>query len=113
MRLSWLPYSHIYARTLDHYLSIAAGQTVALAESAETVVDNLTEVQPTHLNAVPRFYEKVLTAEARADPAETGRRLRASSATASTGCTPAAHRCPAPWPRRITRPACCCCKATA
>src|SRR5262249_39241011 len=47
--LSWLPYSHIYARTVDHYGGIAAGLTLALAESAETVVDNLRDIQPTHM----------------------------------------------------------------
>ncbi len=57
--LSWLPYSHIYARTIDHYLTTIGGITVVLAESIETVVDNLREVRPTWLTAVPRFYEKV------------------------------------------------------
>jgi long-chain acyl-CoA synthetase len=76
IRLSWLPYSHIYARTLDHYMSIASGMVVALAESAETVVANLKEIEPTHFNAVPRFYEKVLTSVAAPDPARTARRLR-------------------------------------
>jgi long-chain acyl-CoA synthetase len=76
IRLSWLPYSHIYARTMDHYLSIAAGTLIVLAESADTVVENLKDTHPTHFNAVPRFYEKVLTAVASDDPAETGRRLR-------------------------------------
>lgn len=57
--LSWLPYSHIYARTVDHYLSILGGVTVCLAESPETLVINLAETQPTWLTAVPRFYEKV------------------------------------------------------
>jgi long-chain acyl-CoA synthetase len=74
--LTWLPFSHIYARTVDHYKSIGAGTTLALAESAETVVANLDEIKPTHLNAVPRFYEKVLTAVASPDPAKTGHRLR-------------------------------------
>ncbi len=75
--LSWLPFSHIYARTLDHYLSIIAGVTLCLAESAETVVQNLAEVQPTHLSAVPRFYEKVYAAVAALPPEDRGRRLRA------------------------------------
>jgi long-chain acyl-CoA synthetase len=60
--LSWLPYSHIYARTIDHYVRICAGSPIALAESADTVVENLKEIEPTHFTAVPRFYEKVLTA---------------------------------------------------
>jgi long-chain acyl-CoA synthetase len=74
--LSWLPYSHIYARTVDHYENIAAGVTLCLAESAETLVLNLAETQPTRMCSVPRFYEKVLAAVASPDPQETGRRLR-------------------------------------
>lgn len=57
--LSWLPYSHIYARTVDHYMTSLGGVTVALAESAETVRDNLQEVLPTWVTAVPRLYEKI------------------------------------------------------
>jgi long-chain acyl-CoA synthetase len=74
--LSWLPFSHIYARTVDHYLSIVAGVVLCLAESAETVVANLEEIQPTNMSGVPRFYEKVLSAVACADPEKTSRRLR-------------------------------------
>jgi long-chain acyl-CoA synthetase len=76
LALTWLPFSHIYARTVDHYENLVAGTTVCLAESAETVVENLGEVHPTHMSAVPRFYEKLLTAVAAATPEETGRRLR-------------------------------------
>jgi long-chain acyl-CoA synthetase len=75
--LGWLPLSHIYARTIDHYLGIVAGVTLCLGESAETVVRDLGEVQPTHMSGVPRFYEKLMAAVAAADPEETGRRLRA------------------------------------
>src|SRR5205823_4996362 len=74
--LGWLPLSHIYARTVDHYETLTAGVTLCIAESAETVVQNIEDVQPTHLASVPRFYEKVLTAVAAPDPQETGRRLR-------------------------------------
>ncbi len=75
MLLSWLPFSHIYARTVDHYLSIVAAVPLCLAESAETLVANLAEVQPTHLSAVPRFYEKILAAVA-GPQQESQRRLR-------------------------------------
>ena len=74
--LSWLPYSHIYARTVDHYRSILAGLALNLAESAETLLVNLAEIQPTHMNAVPRFYEKVYGYAAGPDPKVTSRRLR-------------------------------------
>jgi long-chain acyl-CoA synthetase len=57
--LSWLPYSHIYARTCDLYVTALAGATVALADSIDTLVLNLAETWPTLLTSVPRFYEKV------------------------------------------------------
>jgi long-chain acyl-CoA synthetase len=75
--LSWLPYSHIYARTVDHYASVASGMTVCLAESPEALVTNLAETWPTRLTSVPRFFEKVYAAVAAPDPQETARRLRA------------------------------------
>jgi long-chain acyl-CoA synthetase len=74
--LTWLPFTHIYARTVDHYAGIASGMLLALAESAETLVTNLAEVCPTHMSSVPRFYEKVLAACTGPDPEETGRKLR-------------------------------------
>jgi long-chain acyl-CoA synthetase len=74
--LCWLPFSHIYARTADHYVSLVSGAVLCLGESAETVVQNLADVQPTHMSSVPRLYEKVLAAVASADPQEIGRRLR-------------------------------------
>src|SRR5262249_48122299 len=77
VRLTWLPFSHIYARTVDHYAAIATGILLVLAESVDTLVQNLDEVKPPHFSSVPRFYEKVLTAVASPDPKETGRRLRA------------------------------------
>src|SRR5262249_47292938 len=69
--LNWLPYSHIYARTVDHYTPLLGGVTVALAVSVDTLVENLAEVHPTHFASVPRFYEKVLSAVASDDPAVT------------------------------------------
>ncbi len=57
--LSWLPYSHIYARTVDHYLTSIGSITVALAESVDTLFANLRQVRPHWLTAVPRVYEKV------------------------------------------------------
>src|SRR6185437_7376264 len=35
------------------------GVTVCLAESPDTLVQNIAETQPTWMTAVPRFYEKV------------------------------------------------------
>jgi long-chain acyl-CoA synthetase len=75
--LGWLPLSHIYARTVDHYLSLVAGVPLCLAESPDTVIENLKEIEPTHLSSVPRLYEKVLAAVGCPDPKELGKRLRA------------------------------------
>jgi long-chain acyl-CoA synthetase len=66
--LSWLPYSHIYARTVDHYLCALAGTTICMAESPDTLVVNLAETQPTWMTAVPRFYEKVWATVERLTP---------------------------------------------
>jgi long-chain acyl-CoA synthetase len=74
--LTWLPFTHIYARTVDHYGSIAQGTPLCLADSQDTLVENLAEIQPTNMSSVPRFYEKVLTAVSCPDKAETAKRLR-------------------------------------
>lgn len=76
VQLSWLPFSHIYARTVDHYLTTAAGTTLALAESVETLVTNLAETQPMWMNSVPRFYEKVWSSVETFAPEDRARELR-------------------------------------
>jgi long-chain acyl-CoA synthetase len=65
--LSWLPYSHIYGRLVDHYAMMVAGATPALAVAPETLYENLREIRPTSFSAVPRFYEKV-HADCQGDP---------------------------------------------
>jgi long-chain acyl-CoA synthetase len=75
--LNWLPFSHIYARTVDIYVPLAVGATLCLGESADTVLANLAEIQPTNMSGVPRFYEKVLAAVQTPDPKVLGQRLRA------------------------------------
>ena len=61
VRLNFLPLSHIFARTCDLYtwLVSESGAVLALAENRETVIANCQEVHPTHLSAVPYFYERV------------------------------------------------------
>ncbi|MCI0705729.1 MAG: AMP-dependent synthetase/ligase [Planctomycetia bacterium] len=76
VKLCWLPLSHIYARTVDHYERLFAGLLLCLAESVETLVANLAEIQPTQFSSVPRFYEKVLSTIASPDPAVVSARLR-------------------------------------
>jgi long-chain acyl-CoA synthetase len=58
--LSWLPLSHIFERLTGEIIPLAHGSTVVYAESLiERLADNMVEVQPTVMAAVPRFYERV------------------------------------------------------
>ncbi|MGB5942592.1 MAG: long-chain fatty acid--CoA ligase [Leeuwenhoekiella sp.] len=56
--LSFLPICHIYERMLL-YLYQYTGVTIYFAESLETISDNLKEVKPHVMTAVPRLLEKV------------------------------------------------------
>jgi len=56
--LAWLPLSHIFERMVDYYF-FHVGVTINYAESTDTVPQNLQEVRPTVVVAVPRLYEKV------------------------------------------------------
>ncbi|MBI3466823.1 MAG: AMP-binding protein, partial [Planctomycetes bacterium] len=74
--LSWLPYSHIYARLCDHYLSILSGCVVGLAEGFDMLATNMKEIRPTHMTGVPRFYEKAWESVEKYPEAEQPQRLR-------------------------------------
>jgi long-chain acyl-CoA synthetase len=57
--LSFLPLCHSFERMAGYYTAMACGATVAYAESAETVRDNLLEVHPTVVTTVPRLFERI------------------------------------------------------
>ncbi|MCS7234660.1 MAG: AMP-binding protein [Armatimonadota bacterium] len=57
--LSFLPLSHIAERMLSVYLPLVWGYSVYFAESLDTLFQNLQEVRPTILFAVPRLWEKL------------------------------------------------------
>jgi len=59
VRLSWLPLSHIFARTCDLYTWVASGIVMALADSPEASIGNCQEVHPTLINGVPYFFDKL------------------------------------------------------
>jgi long-chain acyl-CoA synthetase len=59
-RLNLLPLSHVFARTCDVYTWIVGGSELALADSPQTAVADCAVFQPTLMNAVPYFYERVM-----------------------------------------------------
>ncbi len=60
--LSFLPLCHIAERLQGELVAILAGATVHFAESLDKLKDNLAEVRPTVLLAVPRVWEKFYAA---------------------------------------------------
>ena len=56
--LSFLPVCHIFERML-HYLYMNAGVSIYFAESIDKIGENIKEVKPNLMSAVPRLLEKV------------------------------------------------------
>ncbi|MDF1749087.1 MAG: AMP-dependent synthetase/ligase [Alphaproteobacteria bacterium] len=57
--LSFLPLSHSYEHTVGQFVPISIGAQVYYAESIEKLAQNIIEVQPTIMTAVPRLYENI------------------------------------------------------
>lgn len=56
--LTYLPLCHVAERIFSAWLGMKQGTTLNLAESPETVAQNLQELSPTYIFAVPRVWEK-------------------------------------------------------
>jgi len=57
--LSFLPLSHTLERTAGYYLPMMAGATVAYARSVPQLAEDLQNIRPTIMIAVPRIFERV------------------------------------------------------
>ena len=57
--LSFLPLSHTLERTAGYYLPMMAGATVAYARSIPQLAEDLQNIRPTIMIAVPRIFERV------------------------------------------------------
>lgn len=58
--LSFLPLSHVLERTAGYYSPLVCrGSCIAYAESPKTLPQNLREIRPTIMIAVPRIFEKM------------------------------------------------------
>jgi long-chain acyl-CoA synthetase len=60
--LSFLPLCHIFERLFSVFAHITHGYTVNFIENLDTVMDNMREISPTVGYAVPRIWEKYLSA---------------------------------------------------
>src|SRR5262249_54254328 len=59
VRLNMLPFSHAFARTADLYTWLLRGSTMAVGSTRETIFDDLLNVRPTFITAVPYFYDRL------------------------------------------------------
>jgi len=63
--LSFLPLCHVFERMAGYYTAMSCGASIAYAESVETVAENMLEVRPTIVVAVPRLFERIYNRVAR------------------------------------------------
>eukprot|EP00752_Nemacystus_decipiens_P013170 g11659.t1 len=57
--LSFLPLSHSYEHTVGQFVPMAIGAQVYYAEGLDKLIQNIAEVRPTIMTAVPRLYESI------------------------------------------------------
>ena len=57
--LSFLPWAHAFGKTVELILFPCIGSAVGLVESNRTIAQNLVEVNPTILIAVPKIFNKI------------------------------------------------------
>ena len=63
--LSFLPWAHAFGHTVELHVMIAGGACIAIAEAVEKVVDDIREVRPTVLVAVPMVFLRIHAGVAR------------------------------------------------
>jgi long-chain acyl-CoA synthetase len=70
--LSFLPLSHAYEHTVGQFFPMTIGAQIYYAESVEKLTEDMVEVRPTIMTAVPRLYEamyqRILRGVAKATP---------------------------------------------
>lgn len=57
--LSFLPWAHSFGQTVELHTLFSMGASLGLAESVQTIIANLAEVQPTLLFSVPRIFNRI------------------------------------------------------
>lgn len=85
-RLNFLPFSHIYARTCDLYTWVSRGSELALARSRDTIPDDCRATQPSIVNGVPYFYERIAHKIAESERTATPRTIQMALGTNIRAC---------------------------
>ncbi len=57
--LSFLPWAHSFGQTAELHVLFSKGAALGLAESVQTIIQNLSEVRPTLLFSVPRIFNRI------------------------------------------------------
>src|ERR1044071_2309050 len=60
--LSFLPWAHSYGQTVELHMLLSWGASLAINDELPKLVDNLAEVKPTVLVAVPRIFNRIYDA---------------------------------------------------
>ncbi len=83
--LSFLPLCHVFERMAGYYTATSCGATTAYAESIETVAENMVEVRPTIVIAVPRLFERIYNRVARMVEKDSGIKKKIFYSAVATG----------------------------
>lgn len=57
--VSFLPWAHVYGQVVELHILISVGASTAFNDKVERLVEDLVEVKPTILVAVPRIFNKI------------------------------------------------------
>jgi long-chain acyl-CoA synthetase len=60
--LSFLPWAHSFGQTGELHCLLSMGASMAICESVDKILEDLVEVKPTLLFAVPRIFNRIYTA---------------------------------------------------
>jgi len=83
--LSFLPLSHSYEHTAGQFWPMALGAQIYYAEGADQLINNMAEVKPTIMMAVPRLYEMMHTRISRGVAKEGGKKEKLFNKTLALG----------------------------
>ena len=57
--VSFLPWAHVYGQVVELHILLSAGASTAFNDNIDRLLDDLAEIQPTILVAVPRIFNKI------------------------------------------------------